>query len=117
MREALNRQTVNEGNQMQGPSAVPSWNLWLGAKACRRGATRQDAILLSSPFLANRRRSRQLDGCRTTKRMQRDATAVSIVSDVRRFGSFAERQQLVEGAPLMRMPFGESWVQLIFHHQ
>ncbi len=35
----------------------------------------------------------------------RDATAVSIVCGGRRFGSFAERQQPAEGAPLMRMPF------------
>ncbi len=33
-----------------------------------------------------------------------DATGVSIVLGGGRFGSFAERQQLVEGAPLMRMP-------------
>ena len=33
-----------------------------------------------------------------------DATAVSIIRDGRRLGGFAERQQLAEGAPLMRMP-------------
>ncbi len=42
---------------------------------------------------------------RRTKRMQRDATAVSIVRSGRKVGSFAERQQLAEGAPLMRKPF------------
>jgi hypothetical protein len=41
---------------------------------------------------------------RRTKRMQRDATAVSIVLVGRRFGNFAKRQQLAHGAPLMRMP-------------
>lgn len=46
--------------------------------------------------------------CRISKRMQRDATAVSIVRDRRKVGNFAERQQLAEGAPLMRMPpFGD----------
>lgn len=34
-----------------------------------------------------------------------DATAVSIFPCGRKVGSFAERQQLAEGAPLMRMPF------------
>ena len=43
---------------------------------------------------------------RRTKRMQRDATAVSVVRSGRRVDSFAERQQLVEGAPLMRNPLG-----------
>ena len=43
---------------------------------------------------------------RRTKRMQRDATAVSIVRGGREAGNFAERQQLAEGAPLMRKPFG-----------
>ena len=33
-----------------------------------------------------------------------DATGVSIVRSGRRSGSFGERQQLAEGAPLMRMP-------------
>ena len=41
---------------------------------------------------------------RRTKRMQRDATAVSIVCGGHRVGSFVEHQQLAEGAPLMRMP-------------
>jgi hypothetical protein len=41
---------------------------------------------------------------RRTKRMQRDATAVSIVRGGRRVDSFTERQQLAGGAPLMRMP-------------
>ena len=40
------------------------------------------------------------------KRMQRDATAVSIVRSGRRVSSFAECQQLAGGAPLMRMPLG-----------
>lgn len=34
--------------------------------------------------------------------MQRDATTVPTVSGGRGVGSFAEGQQLVEGAPLMR---------------
>ncbi len=34
-----------------------------------------------------------------------DAAVVSIVRGGRRVGSFAESQQLAEGAPLMRMPF------------
>jgi hypothetical protein len=41
---------------------------------------------------------------RISKRMQRDATAVSIVRGGRRFVSFFGRQQLAHGAPLMRMP-------------
>jgi hypothetical protein len=36
---------------------------------------------------------------RRTKRMQRDAAAVSIVRGWRRVGSFAERQQLAEERP------------------
>jgi len=42
---------------------------------------------------------------RRTKRMQRDATGVSIVRGKRRVGIFAESQQLAGWAPLMRMPF------------
>ncbi len=42
---------------------------------------------------------------RRTKRMQRDATAVSIVRGRCEVGSFVNRQQLAEGAPLIRMPF------------
>jgi len=41
---------------------------------------------------------------RRTKRMQRNAKAVSVVRIGCRIRSFAERQQLAEGAPLMRMP-------------
>ena len=40
--------------------------------------------------------------------MQRDAAAVSIVRGERRVGSFAKRQQLAEGAPLMRKPLDSS---------
>lgn len=36
---------------------------------------------------------------RRTKRMQRDAIAVSAVCGGRRVGSFAERQQLLKGRP------------------
>jgi len=43
---------------------------------------------------------------RRTKRMQRDATAVSIVRDERRACSFVDRQQPAEWAPLMRRPLG-----------
>ncbi len=43
--------------------------------------------------LENKRRSRR------TTRIQRDATAVSIARGGRRFGGFAECQQLVGGAP------------------
>jgi hypothetical protein len=42
---------------------------------------------------------------RRTKRMQRDAAAVSIVRGGRSVSSFAERQQLAEGAPVSGMPF------------
>ena len=45
---------------------------------------------------------------RISKRMQRDAIGVSIVRSGRKTGSFAECQQLIEGAPLMRMPLGAS---------
>ncbi len=41
---------------------------------------------------------------RRTKRMQRDAAGVPIARGGRRVGTFAERQQLAEGAPLMRKP-------------
>ncbi len=43
---------------------------------------------------------------RISKRMQRDATAVPIVHAGGKVGRFAEHQQLVEWAPLMRMPLG-----------
>jgi hypothetical protein len=39
------------------------------------------------------------------KAAARDATGVSIVRGGRSASSFAESQQLVEWAPLMRMPF------------
>ena len=45
---------------------------------------------------------------RISKRMQRDAAAVSTVRGRRRFGSFADHQQLAEEAPLMRKPLGGS---------
>ncbi len=40
------------------------------------------------------------------KAAARDATAVSTVCDRRMFCNFAGRQQLVEWAPVSRMPFG-----------
>ncbi len=39
------------------------------------------------------------------KAAARDATAVSIVRDRRRFSNFDGRQQLVEGAPVSRESF------------
>lgn len=68
---------------------------------------RLDAVIIDmgvSSDLHKSCRSMQMNGCRTTKRMQRDAEAVSIVHSGRRVGNFAERQQLTEGAPLMHMP-------------
>ncbi len=90
-----------------------------GSRRVAWASRRQPQALLLSPFGAEIKRNDRdhetpqdiftrigdTEKRRRTKRMQRDATAVSVVRDGRRVGSFGGRQQLVEGAPLMRMPF------------
>lgn len=65
----------------------------------------------SEPLQEERGRRRRHEEEPQNKAHSRDATAVSIVRGGRRVGSFAESQQLAEGAPLMRMPLGviDAW--------
>ncbi len=53
---------------------------------------------------------------RRTKRMQRNAAAVSTVRSGRKLSGFAERRQLAEGGLLMRVPLCDQTRSLLLTH-
>ena len=78
---------------------------------CSKGMTR--AVLRAAALWALEARPKRRGGIQIEKRAKRphikaaarDATGVSTVRGGRRSCDFAVRQQLVEGAPVSRMPF------------
>ena len=77
-----------------------SRSMWLPTQGCAsltRGCWMK-------PLLGTDRKSQEIRGRVAEKAHSRNATAVSIVRGGRRAGTFAECQQLAEGAPLLRKP-------------